>query len=136
MRRLFPLLPAAALLAGCYAAPGTPQTDIGASSTAETGHYRVVERQAQDGRYHLKVQAALPENADLIATKLVHQLRPLSPNEVVVEIGPLEGRTGEARTITWTRPQGTRVPREPGLTHGTAAADRQPDRHPEGATVP
>jgi hypothetical protein len=94
----------------------------------------VIERQGEDGRYRLKVEAADVENADLIARNLFHQLRPLSPSEIVVEIVPMEGRGGEPRTVTWTRPQGTPIPREPTTTHGTSGADRRPI-DPAGGTA-
>jgi hypothetical protein len=126
MPRLILILALAVPLGACHAAPGTQQSDIGIASTAQTGHYEVVERRVDDGRYHLKVRAAIPENAELIAANIRQQMRSLSAREVIVEVSPLEGREGETRTIAWTRPQGTTMPRDPGTTHGTGGADRRP----------
>ena len=130
MRHLSLLL-AACLFSGCYAAPGTPRTDLGTQTTEHTGHYDVVGREVENGRYVLRVEAVHPERAELIAANLVHMLRPLSPREVVVEIAPAEGRGGEARTITWTRPATSPRLRTPETApavpdvHGTSPADRQ-----------
>jgi hypothetical protein len=127
MRRLIPILFLAVPLAACYAAPGTQRSDIGSASTVQTGHYEVVERRVDDGRYHLKVRAAVPENAELIAANIRQQMRSLSAREVIIEVSPLEGREGETRTIAWTRPLGTTtMPRDPGTTLGTGGADRPP----------
>jgi hypothetical protein len=128
MRRLILILFLAVPLAACYAAPGTQRSDIGSASTVQTGDYQVVERRVVDeGHYHLKVRAAIPENAELIAANIRQQMRSLSAREVVIEVSPLEGREGETRTIAWTRPKGTTtMPRDPGTTLGTGGADRPP----------
>ena len=113
-------------------APGMPLTDVTATNTEDTGHYVVAERRGEGGRYTLTVRADQPDRAERIAEKLVYQLLPYSPDEVVIEVHGAGRDSGAApRRITW------RSPPAPGAGdvksgHGdTAAGDRigQPGQH-------
>lgn len=113
-------------------APGMPLTDVTATNTEDTGPYDVVERQVQGGRYVLTVRADEPERAERIAGKLVYQLLPRTPDEVVVEVGGTgSGNDPAPRRITWRRPAPPLADARPFEGGDTAAGDRigQPGQH-------
>jgi hypothetical protein len=120
------------LAGGCSMAPGMPLTDVTATNTEDTGHYVVVERRGEEGRYTLTVRADQPERAERIAEKLVYQLLSYSPDEVVIEVRGADGDGGAApRRITWRSPPAPRVGGLRSGTGDTAAGDRigQPGQH-------
>ena len=120
------------LASGCSMAPGMPLTDVTATNTEDTGHYDVVERQVRGGRHVLTVRADQPGHAERIAEKLVYQLLPYSPDEVVVEVrGTGNASDAEPRRITWRRPAPPSAVDRPSHGGDTAAGDRigQPGQH-------
>jgi hypothetical protein len=120
------------LAGGCSMAPGMPLTDVTATNTEDTGHYVVVERHGEGGRYTLTVRADQPGRAERIADKLVYQLLPYSPDEVVIEVHGTNSDSGAApRRITWRRPVAPRAGDLKSGTGDTAAGDRigQPGQH-------
>jgi hypothetical protein len=126
------LLSLSLLASGCSLAPGMPLTDVTATNTEDTGHYDVVERQVQGGRHVLTVRADQPEQAERIAEKLVYQLLPYSPDEVVIEIrGAGEGGDATPRRIIWQRPPAPTSSEWRSGSGDTAAGDRigQPGQH-------
>ena len=113
-------------------APGMPLTDVTATNTEDTGPYDVVERQVQGGRHVLTVRADEPERAERIAEKLVYQLLPYTPHEVVVEVrGTGSGNDAAPRRITWRRPAPPAADEWRSGSGDTAAGDRigQPGQH-------
>ena len=120
------------LAGGCSMAPGMPLTDVTATNTEDTGHYVVVERRGEGGRYTLTVRADQPDRAERIAEKLVYQLLPYSPDEVVIEVRG-SGSDSEAapRRITWQRPPAPTADEWRSGSGDTAPGDRigQPGQH-------
>jgi hypothetical protein len=125
------LLSLSVIAGGCSMAPGMPLTDITATNTEDTGHYEVVERQVQGTRHVLSVRAEQPERAERIAEKLVYQLLPYSPDEVVIEVRGFGNGGAEPRRITWQRPPAPSAGDRASPGGDTAAGDRigQPGQH-------
>jgi hypothetical protein len=110
--------------ASCSAAPGTPLTDISATTTETTGPYEVVQRSVDGKRYALRVDALRPERAQAIADQLVAQLLTHSPDEVVVEVRPHQSTSGETTRIRWVRGADLPAAAVPQPSDGTASGDR------------
>ena len=112
------------LTAGCSAAPGSPLTDVTAVSTEATGPYEVVQRSLEGKRYALQVDAMRPDRGKVIAERLLYQLLPYSPEEVVVEVRPHKSVSGQTTRVRWQRGKDVSASTITQPDLGTAAGDR------------
>jgi hypothetical protein len=119
---LLPLIPA------CEAgrAPGAPLTDVTATNIENTGPFDVFERTTEDDVLRVKVRAAVPEAAELIAEHVLYQVRHTASRGVVVEVYPAdhEGAGAPLARLEWVRPAGSQAPASRPSAHVPSSADR------------